>query len=132
LTAWTQRALATPAGGILCGDFNICPGPLDSWNEDGFTGQIFHTDDERARLGRLVDGRLSDVFRERHPTAREFTWWDYRAGAFHRKHGLRIDLLLATPAVARRVRTVEIDREYRKKLDGLTASDHAPVFADLD
>jgi exodeoxyribonuclease-3 len=45
--------------------------------------------------------------------------------------GLRIDLLLGTAAVASRVRNVEIDREYRKKQDGLTASDHAPVYADL-
>ena len=52
--------------------------------------------------------------------------------AFHRRQGLRIDLLLATPAVAKRVRSVEIDRDYRKKKDGLTASDHAPVMAVLE
>ena len=73
-----------------------------------------------------------DVFREMHPDAEEFSWWDYRGGAFHRKQGLRIDFLLATPAAAARVRSVTIDRDYRKKKDGLTASDHAPVFADLD
>ena len=48
------------------------------------------------------------------------------------RHGLRIDLVLGAPAVAARVRRVEIDREYCKKKDGRTASDHAPVFADLD
>ena len=61
-----------------------------------------------------------------------FSWWDYRGGAFHRNLGLRIDFLLATAPVAARVREVEIDREYRKKKDGLTASDHAPVWADLE
>jgi exodeoxyribonuclease-3 len=60
-----------------------------------------------------------------------FSWWDYRGGAFHRGQGLRIDLLLASPAAAARVKSVEIDREYRKKKDGLIASDHAPVIAEL-
>ena len=53
-------------------------------------------------------------------------------GAFHKGEGLRIDLLLGTRALAERVREVQIDRDYRKKQEGLTASDHAPVIADLD
>jgi exonuclease III len=32
----------------------------------------------------------------------------------------------------KRVRAVEIDREYRKKKDGLIPSDHAPVFLDME
>ena len=117
---------------ILCGDFNVCPGALDTWNEEEFRGEIFHTDEERALLRRLLEWGFVDVFRERYPDLRAFSWWDYRGGAFHRKQGLRIDLLLATPAAASRVGAIEIDREYRKKKEGLTASDHAPVFADLD
>ena len=58
--------------------------------------------------------------------------WDYRAGAFHRNHGLRIDLLLGTSSVVARLRHVEVDRDYRKKKEGLIASDHAPVIAELD
>ncbi len=115
---------------VLCGDFNICPSALDSWHAK--PEGIFHTEEERARLQRLLDWGLVDVFRERHPDSAEFSWWDYRGGAFHRKHGLRIDFLLATKSLLERVRSVEIDREYRKKKEGLTASDHAPVFADLD
>ena len=53
-------------------------------------------------------------------------------GAFHRGMGLRIDMLLGTPAVARRLRSATVDREYRYKKDGLISSDHAPVYADLD
>lgn len=119
------------APAVLCGDFNVCPAPIDSWNEEELAGHIFHTDEERARMGRLLDWGFRDVFREKHPGLRAFSWWDYRGGAFHRRHGLRIDLLLATAPVLERVREVEIDREYRKKKDGLTASDHAPVWADL-
>ena len=71
------------------------------------------------------------MFREIYPQNRKFSWWDYRAGSFHRNLGLRIDLFLATRSVMERVQHVEIDREYRKKKDGLTASDHAPVLVDL-
>jgi exodeoxyribonuclease-3 len=116
---------------VLCGDFNICPAALDSWDEAGHHGRIFHTDEERARFARLLDLGFVDAFREKNPELRAFSWWDYRGGAFHRKQGLRIDLILATAAAMARVKSVEIDREYRKKKDGLTASDHAPVIADL-
>jgi exodeoxyribonuclease-3 len=116
---------------VLCGDFNLCPGALDSWNEEELRGRIFHTEEERSRYQRLEGAGWIDLFREQHPETQAFSWWDYRGGAFHRGQGLRIDLLLASRDVAGRVKSVEIDREYRKKKDGLTASDHAPVFADL-
>lgn len=117
---------------ILCGDFNICPRALDSWNEEGLTGKIFHTNEERERFQRILDWGFTDLFRKIHPEARQFSWWDYRAGGFPRNQGLRIDFLLGTSPVAERLRAVTIDRDYRKKKDGLTASDHAPVIADLE
>ncbi|MDH3255145.1 MAG: exodeoxyribonuclease III [Acidobacteriota bacterium] len=116
---------------ILCGDFNICPQPLDSWNEKGLAGRIFHTEEERERMRKLFDWGLTDLYRHQHPDRQAFSWWDYRGGAFHRNMGLRIDLLLATQPIVEESTAVEIDREYRKKKDGLTASDHAPVFLDL-
>jgi exodeoxyribonuclease-3 len=115
---------------VLCGDFNLCPAPIDSWKED--PARIFHTDKERAVFTRLVDTGLIDLFRDRYPDEQKFSWWDYRMGAFHRNMGLRIDLILGTKAVRDRVTDVWTDRDYRKKQDGLTASDHAPVIADLD
>lgn len=120
------------APAILCGDFNICPTALDSWNAEKNAGHIFHTDAERQRFQRLLDCGFVDLFREKHPDTQAFSWWDYRGGAFHRGLGLRIDFLLATKSALARVRSVEIDREYRKKKDGMTASDHAPVIVDLD
>ncbi|MCZ6782897.1 MAG: exodeoxyribonuclease III [Proteobacteria bacterium] len=117
---------------VVCGDFNIVPEAIDSWNEAGLTGAIFHTDEERARLRKLHAWGLRDVFRERHPETAAFSWWDYRGGAFHKNQGLRIDFLLASKSVLGRVREVTIDREYRKKKDGLTTSDHTPVMADLE
>ena len=117
---------------VLCGDFNIVPLPVDCWRGDAADGTVFCTDEERQRLQALMDLGLVDLFRVINPDEQKFSWWDYRGGAFHRGMGLRIDFLLATPGVAGRVGAVEIDRDYRKKKDGLTASDHAPVFADLD
>jgi len=116
---------------ILCGDFNVVPAPIDSWNETALHGGIFHTDAERERLGRLLEWGFVDLFRHHLPDTRSFSWWDYRAGAFHRNHGLRIDLLLGTAPVVARLRHAEVDRDYRKKKEGLTASDHAPVIVEL-
>ena len=116
---------------VVCGDFNICPAPIDSWNEASMAGKIFHTDEERERFGRLLAWGMTDLYRARYPERQEFSWWDYRGGSFHRNLGLRIDFLLGSAAISERVVDVEIDREDRKKKDGLTASDHAPVWVDL-
>ena len=122
----------TDRAAVVCGDFNVVPTALDGWDEERHVGHVFHTDAERERIRRFADGGWADLYRSIHPDEQAFSWWDYRGGAFHRGHGLRIDFLLGTPSVAARVRAVEIDRDYRKKKDGLTASDHCPVFADLD
>ena len=116
---------------ILCGDFNIVPRALDSCRGEAGDGEVFHTVEERQRLGALMDLGLVDLFRERYPDHKAFSWWDYRGGAFHRNQGLRIDFILGTPAISELLQEVTIDRDFRKKQDGLTASDHAPVFADL-
>ncbi len=116
---------------VIGGDFNICPAAVDSWNEPALAGQIFHTDEERERFRALLDWGLVDLYRQKYPDTREFSWWDYRGGAFHKKQGLRIDFLLGTESVAQSIESVEIDRDYRKKKDGLTPSDHAPVIVDL-
>jgi len=132
LAAWFGTNVGVDRPAVLCGDFNVVPEAIDSYDEEKSAGHVFHTDEERARLRSVMDLGLQDVFRAKHPGEQAFSWWDYRGGAFHRGLGLRIDFLLATESALGRVRSVEIDRDYRKKKDGLTASDHAPVFADLD
>ncbi len=72
---------------------------------------------------------LHDVVRERWPSERIFTYWDYRAGMFHKDLGMRIDLALASAPVAARVKAAWVDRQARK---GTGPSDHAPVMVDLD
>jgi len=132
LESYLRGRLSDAGRIVVCGDFNICPTPLDTWNEEKLSGSIFHTEAERERMRSLYATGLTDLFRVLYPTERTFSWWDYRDGAFHRGMGLRIDFLLGANGVAESVRNVEIDREYRKKQEGLTASDHAPVFADLE
>lgn len=124
-------SLGADESAVLCGDFNIAPTRLDTHDEDRLAGGIHHTEAERERFRALLDLGFVDLFRELHPETVKFSWWDYRFGAFHRNLGLRIDFLLATEAVRERVQEVETDRDYRKKKEGLIASDHAPVMARL-
>lgn len=132
LAAHFEAGLAAAPEHVVGGDFNLCPAPLDSWNEEGLRGRIFHTEEERARFRRLTGLGLTDVFRALHPELQAFSWWDYRAGSFHRGQGLRIDFLLASEPVAARARAAGIDRDWRKKQQGLTPSDHAPVWMELE
>lgn len=135
--AWLDRLrshLATTAKPsdelVVGGDLNIAPKDLDLWDPAGFEGATHVSPDERAALGRLQDWGLRDVFREQHPEVGGlFSWWDYRAGAFHKRQGMRIDLILATTPLANRACWALIDRNARK---GSKPSDHAPVLVDFD
>lgn len=132
LAAWYRDTQDPQAPHVLCGDFNVTPAGLDTYDEAKLSGRVHHTDAERERLATLVDWGFTDSYRHRHPDTQQFSWWDYRGGAFHRNLGLRIDLLYATAPVVQRMTDVRVDRDYRKKKDGMTASDHAPVILDLD
>ena len=131
LAEFLRQELAGSRNLVAGGDFNLCPGPLDTWDEAAWAGKIFHTAAERERFAALAALGLTDLYRRLHPAGAQFSWWDYRAGNFHKNLGLRIDFLLASAAVAARTRAVWIDREYRKKKQGMIASDHAPVFAEV-
>jgi exodeoxyribonuclease III len=114
----------------VCGDFNVAPADIDVWSPAAFEGDTHVTPDERAALADLEAWGLRDVFRERYPgVPRLFSWWDYRAGNFHKHQGMRIDLVLLSPDLAARAGFALIDRNARK---GKKPSDHAPVFVDLD
>jgi exodeoxyribonuclease III len=115
---------------ILAGDFNVAPAPIDVWDEQRAHGGTHVSEPERAAVAALRDWGLSDTFRQVQPAPGRFSWWDYRAGMFHRNEGMRIDLVLATASVARQVVWAEIDREARKGPP--IPSDHAPVAVDLD
>ena len=118
---------------VVCGDFNIVPG-RDRLVRRGGAARLDlpHRRGARALRAPARCSGFVDVFRALHPDTQAFSWWDYRGGAFHRKHGPAHrpparDASRSSLACAR----VEIDREFRKKQNDLTPSDHAPVIADL-
>jgi exodeoxyribonuclease-3 len=129
LAALHDVVAAGPQDAMVCGDMNVAPADADVFDPDAYAGQTHVTPPERAALARLQALGLRDVVRDRWPRERVFTYWDYRAGMFHRDLGMRIDLVLATAPVAARVRAAWVDRQARK---GTGPSDHAPVIVDLD
>jgi exodeoxyribonuclease-3 len=120
---------AGPPDVLVCGDINIAPADADVFDPAAYIGQTHVTEPERAALAQLEALGLHDVVRNRWPTERVFTYWDYRAGMFHQDLGMRIDLVLAGTPVAARVAAAWVDRAARK---GTGPSDHAPVIVDLD
>jgi exodeoxyribonuclease-3 len=129
LAALRDVVAAGPEAAMVCGDMNIAPTDADVFDPDAYIGQTHVTAPERAALAELQAAGLHDVVRDRWPAERVFTYWDYRAGMFHRDLGMRIDLVLATGPVAGRVQAAWVDRQARK---GTAPSDHAPVIVDLD
>jgi len=129
LAALQEMVRAGPEAAMVCGDMNIAPTDADVFDPEAYVGQTHVTPPERAALARLQALGLRDVVRDRWPSERVFTYWDYRAGMFHQDLGMRIDLVLATSTVASRVRAAWVDRQARK---GTGPSDHAPVMVDLD
>ncbi len=120
-------AVATPGDEVVvCGDFNVAPDDRDVWDPAACHGGTHVSPAEREAYQRIVDWGLVDVLRARFDDAGIYSWWDYRAGAFHRHLGMRIDLVLASTPLASRLEWVLVDRNARK---GQAPSDHAPVMA---
>lgn len=134
--AWLDRLRTHLAEGyapddpvLVAGDFNIAPTDDDVWDPEQFVGSTHVSEPERAALQQLEAWGLHDTFRRLHPEPGHFTYWDYRAGMFHKGMGMRIDLLLATAPVADAVTAAVMDRDARK---GTKPSDHAPVYIDVE
>jgi exodeoxyribonuclease-3 len=129
LDAMAARVPALGERAIVAGDFNVAPADADVYDPAAFVGSTHVTDQERSRLGALLDAGLVDAYRALHPDEPQFTWWDYRQGHFHRGLGLRIDLVLVSRALAGHLRRCGIERDFRK---GTKPSDHAPLVVELD
>ena len=112
---------------VIMGDFNVAPSDADVWDPAVFAGSTHVTPAERDAVRSLIDWGLTDVPARPGKGDHPFTYWDYRAGMFHKDQGMRIDLVLASRGVA--VTDAYVDREARK---GKLPSDHAPVIVDLE
>jgi exodeoxyribonuclease-3 len=111
---------------VVGGDFNVAPEERDVHDPEFWKRQVLFHPLARAALQRLCGDRLVDTFRLHHQGGGLYSWWDYRGVSVARNLGLRIDLLLASPPLARRCIAAAIDREARQ---GVKPSDHAPILA---
>ncbi len=114
---------------LLCGDFNVAPEERDVHDPRLWQGRILFSDQERAALQNLKDWGFVDTFRLHTEAGGHYSWWDYRAGAFRRNMGLRIDHIWVSQPLAARNKNTSIDLEPRT---WERPSDHAPVVAEFD
>jgi exodeoxyribonuclease III len=129
LRAYLASLLAANEYLLVAGDFNIAPEDRDVHDPAAWEGSVHVSAPEREALGRITALGLSDLFRRFEQPKNAWSWWDYRMNAFRRDLGLRIDLMLASPALAERCTACTIDRTPRT---WERPSDHAPVTAAFD
>jgi len=130
LARWLAEAVDPSQPLVLGGDLNVAPADIDVWDARACHGGTHVSGPERKAFARLCEWGLVDVYRRHHPEPGRYTWWDYRAGNFHKNFGMRIDHLLVSAPLAGRAVWAEIDREARKGKP--IPSDHAPLVIDID
>ncbi|MBE0581240.1 exodeoxyribonuclease III [Devosia sp.] len=133
--AWMERFLAHAQGlwdtGLpvaLVGDYNIVPGPRDIYQTTSYRDNALVQPESRALFGQLLAQGWTDAIRKQHPNETVYTFWDYMRNRWPRDAGLRIDHLLLSKSLARKLVAAGVDREVRGR-DG--ASDHAPAWIEL-
>ncbi|HEX7387092.1 MAG TPA: exodeoxyribonuclease III [Castellaniella sp.] len=129
LRKWLQQEMARYPDLVILGDYNVAPADADVHDPQAWEGSILVSEPERDAFRQLLDLGLQDTFRMFDQAPKSFSWWDYRQMSFRRNIGVRIDHILATPALARCCTGCRIDKEPRK---WEKPSDHAPVIADFD
>ena len=130
LARWLAEATDPAEPLVLGGDFNVAPEDADVWDARACHGGTHVSAPERQAFARLCRWGLVDAYRLHHPEPGRYTWWDYRAGNFHKNFGMRIDHLLVSAPLGKRTVWAEIDREARKGKP--IPSDHAPLVIDVD
>jgi exodeoxyribonuclease-3 len=130
LTRWLGDSRDPGDSLVIGGDFNVAPEDADVWDATACHGGTHVSPPEREAFARICRWGLVDAYRLHRHEPNRFTWWDYRAGNFHKNFGMRIDHLLVTRPMISRTRWAEIDREARKGKP--IPSDHAPLLIDVD
>jgi exodeoxyribonuclease-3 len=130
LLRWLHNDIRDGEPTVIGGDFNVAPEDVDVWDPGACHGGTHVSRREREAFARICDAGFIDAYRLRHSEPGRYTWWDYRAGNFHKNFGMRIDHLLVSSALAPRILWAEIDREARKGKP--VPSDHAPLVIDID
>lgn len=128
LKAHAKELLAQEEAFILAGDFNVIPQAEDVHDPAGWTEDALFRPESRAAFREIVNLGLTDAVRQADPKGVRYTFWDYKAGAWEKDHGLRIDHLLLSPQAADRFKDAGVDRAERGKEK---PSDHVPVWVEL-
>ncbi|MGH9946564.1 MAG: exodeoxyribonuclease III [Pyrinomonadaceae bacterium] len=113
---------------LLCGDFNVAMDNIDVWDVPTWTGKLHFTRTERAAMYNVKQWGFTDLFRKIKGDLQEFSWWNYREGAWQRNRGLRIDYVWTSPSLAEKCTDCRIDKSTRSLEK---PSDHAPVIAEF-
>ncbi len=116
---------------VVAGDFNIAPRDEDVWDPIALQGSTHVSSEERDILAEVMDLGLIDIHRLLTLGKSEFSWWDYRGGAFHKGEGMRIDLALFSTGLAGKARSAYVDRDARKVSAFGKPSDHAPLVVEI-
>ncbi|WP_163270215.1 exodeoxyribonuclease III [Chelativorans alearense] len=134
--AWLERLivhaaelLSASVPAVLAGDYNVVPEPHDIYPTRSYDNNALVQPQSQEAYRRLLAQGWIDAIRKIHPDETVYTFWDYRRSRWQRNAGLRLDHLLLSPALERRLADADVDREIRGHLD---ASDHAPVWIDLE
>src|ERR1700761_4589848 len=128
LKAHAAQLMTHDAPVVLAGDYNVMPTELDVYKPERWLDDALFRPEVRAAFKALVDQGWTDALRAMHPGERVYTFWDYFRNAYGRDAGLRIDHLLLSPDLARRLTAAEVDRAFRGREK---ASDHAPTWIEL-
>ncbi|RYE08371.1 MAG: exodeoxyribonuclease III [Hyphomicrobiales bacterium] len=129
LHAHAQELLDSKLPIVLAGDYNIVPEPRDIYVTTSYRDNALVQPAPRAAYAALLAQGWTDALRKLHPETPDlYTFWDYMRNRWPRNAGLRLDHLLLSKKVAKRLRAVGVDKEVRGE-EG--ASDHAPVWIDL-
>jgi exodeoxyribonuclease-3 len=133
--AWFERLIAHAgaliAAGlpvVLAGDYNVVPMDADIYPTKSWAKDALLQPGSRAAFRRMLEQGWTDAIRERYPTEPIYTFWDYQRDRWRRNAGLRLDHLLLSPEMAKRLIDAGVDRDVRGR-DG--ASDHAPAWVVL-
>jgi exodeoxyribonuclease III len=113
---------------LLCGDFNVAPDERDVWSVPFWEGKLHFSKPERAAIHHVKQWGFTDVFRQMNGDLKEFSWWNYREGAFFKNHGLRIDHIWTSKSLAEKCVACWIDKTPRS---WERPSDHTPVVAEF-
>jgi exodeoxyribonuclease III len=128
LIAHARKLKASKAPAILAGDFNVVPTDADIYPTSSYDDDALMQPESRTAWRKLLRQGWTDAIRALHPDAAIYTYWDYFRNRWPRNAGLRIDHILLSAELTKRLRKAGVDRDMRGEEK---ASDHAPAWVDL-